>query len=102
MSPTVAVDLAIIAPLYLVGLFSTWRLIWPWWKRLGKPIAFFLSVGLLSQIIGHWSLLFAVLHQVFGIGVHIWFSRKHGFTWYAVEDPERYIARSKEWTGAAS
>jgi len=102
MSPTVLTDLAIVAPLYFLALFSTWRLIWPWWKRLGKPLAFFAIVAVLSQLIGHWSLLFAVLHQGLGLGVHIWFSRKHGFTWYAVEDPERYVALSKEWVGSSS
>jgi hypothetical protein len=37
----------------------------------------------------------AWIHQGIGLAGHVWFSRKHGFTWYAVEDPERYVALSK-------
>ena len=99
LSETVWVDLLLIAPLYAVGMACTWRLIWPWWKIPGKALAFFGAVALLSQLVGHWSLLLAALHQGVGLGVHVWFSRKHGFTWYAVEDPERYVALSKAWVG---
>jgi hypothetical protein len=57
--------------------------------------------AILSLYVGHWSVLIAWVHQgVFGLGGHIWFSRKHGFTWFAVEDPERYIRLSKEMVGA--
>lgn len=30
---------------------------------------------------------------------HVWFCRRHGSTWYAVEDPERYVALSKQTVG---
>ena len=53
----------------------------------------------LSLALGHWSLLIMGLHQGVGLGVHIWFSRKHGFTWWAVEDPEEYVRLSKAWVG---
>ena len=49
----------------------------------------------LALLIGPWSVLVARVHQGIGLAGHIRFSRKQGFTWYAVDDPERYIALSK-------
>ena len=73
----------------------TWRLIWPRWKRWGKlALHPCLYLGL-ALLIGQWGVLAAWVHQGLGLAVHIWFSKNHGFTWYAVEDPERYIALSK-------
>ena len=80
----------------------TWRLVWPRWKLAGKLLLHPCLYALLSLYIGHWSILVAWLHQgLLGLGVHIWFSRKHGFTWYAVEDPARYIQLSKAMMGVA-
>jgi hypothetical protein len=73
----------------------TWRVVWPRWKLVGKLLlhpAIYFAVALL---IGHWSVPLAWAHQGAGLAGHIWFSKKHGFTWYAVEDPDRYIALSK-------
>lgn len=92
-------DLAIAGVPWLVGMAATWRMVWPKWKILGKAAFYFGAVALLSSRIGHWSLLPAFLHQGLGLGIHIWFSRKHGFTWYAVEDPERYVELSKAMVG---
>lgn len=39
------------------------------------------------------------LNQGTGLGFHLWFCRKHGFTWYAVEDPQRYVGLSKRAVG---
>lgn len=75
----------------------TWQVTWPRWKLGAKLVLHPCVYALLSVYIGHWSVLVAWVHQgVLGLGGHIWFSRKHGFTWYAVEDPERYIRLSKE------
>ena len=74
----------------------TWRVVWPRWKLVAKLVVHPCVYALLSYYIGHWSIAIAWIHQgVFGLGGHIWFSRKHGFTWYAVEDPERYVRLSK-------
>lgn len=86
--------LATIPMVLLAGI--TWRLVWPRWKLTAKVLVHPLIYALLSLYIGHWSILLASLHQgLFGLGGHIWFSRKHGFTWYSVEDPERYVLLSK-------
>lgn len=77
----------------------TWRLVWPRWKLVGKVVFFVAGVALLSWWIGHWSILVAWVHQGVGLGFHVWFCRKHGFTWYAVEDPERYVALSRASVG---
>jgi hypothetical protein len=73
----------------------TWQLIWPQWKRWGKlalhPVLYF---GL-ALLIEYWSVPVASVHQSLGLAGHVWFSKKHGFTWYAVEDPDRYVALSK-------
>ena len=98
--PSVLLDLAIAAVPLGVGLAATWRLVWPRWKLVGKVVTYLTVVAALSWWIGHWSVLLAFLHQGVGLAVHIWFSRKHGFTWYAVEDPERYVQLSKAWVGA--
>jgi len=98
MSPLL-IDLLIAALPFGFGIAITWRLIWPRWKVFGKGLAYFTLVGLLSSWIGHWSLLLALLHQGSGLAIHLWFSKRHGFTWYAVEDPERYVALSKEMVG---
>jgi hypothetical protein len=79
----------------------TWRLVWPRWKLIVKIVLHPCLYAALSLFIGHWSVLVAWVHQgLLGLGGHIWFSRKHGFTWYAVEDPERYVRLSKEMVGA--
>ena len=57
------------------------------------------GVALLSWWLGHWSLALALAHQGLGMAGHIWFCRRHGFTWYKVEDPERYVALSKQLVG---
>ena len=93
----------ILASVPMVALTAiTWRLVWPRWKLPGKLILHPCIYTLLSLYIGHWSILVAWVHQgLLGLGGHIWFSRKHGFTWYAVEDPERYIELSKAMVGVA-
>lgn len=96
---TVLLDLALSLPPLLVGLALTWRLIWPRWKVAGKIVAYLGVVAILSRYMGHWSVLVAWLHQGAGLAFHLWFCRKHGFTWYAVEDPERYVALSKAAVG---
>jgi hypothetical protein len=91
----------ILASIPLVLLASiTWRLVWPKWKLLSKLVLHPCIYAVLSLYIGHWSIVIAWLHQgLLGLGGHIWFSRKHGFTWYAVEDPERYVSLSKKMVG---
>ena len=92
----VALDVA-LASIPMVLLTSiTWRLVWPRWKLLGKLVLDPCLYAILSLYVGHWSILIAWIHQGLGLGSHIWFSRKHGFTWYAVEDPERYVTLSKQ------
>ena len=89
-------------PMLLLSAIG-WRLVWPRWKLYGKLLIHPCIYIILSITIHRWVILFAWIHQgVLGLGGHIWFSRKHGFTWYAVEDPERYIRLSKEAVGMLS
>lgn len=82
-------------PLVVVAVV-TWRVVWPKWKLVAKLLLHPCLYAVLSHYFGHWSIVVAWVHQgVFGLGGHIWFSRKHGFTWYAVEDPERYVQLSQ-------
>lgn len=73
----------------------TWRVVWPRWKLIAKlllhPVVYFA----LALVIGHWSVLIAWAHQGVGLAGHVSFCMKHGFTWYAVENPERYVALSR-------
>ncbi len=77
----------------------TWRVVWPRWKLVGKlllhPVFYFAC----ALVIGDWSVPLAWAHQGAGLAGHVWFSKKHGFTWYAVEDPERYVALSMAAVG---
>ncbi len=86
------------APPFVVGLIGTWRLVWPRWKLPGKGVAYFAGVAVLSSWIGHWSVALAWAHQALGLGLHVWFCRHHGLSWYA-PDPEVYVARSKQMLG---
>ena len=99
MSPIVLdVLLATIPMVALVAV--TWRLVWPRWKLYLKVLLHPIIYAMLSMLIGHWSVLVAWIHQgVFGLGFHIWFSRKHGFTWYSIDDPDRYVEMSKRMAG---
>jgi hypothetical protein len=82
-------------PMLVLAAF-TWRLVWPRWKLVAKIVLHPCLYAVLSYFIGHWSIAIAWIHQgLLGLGGHIWFSRKHGFTWYAVEDPEEYVRLSK-------
>lgn len=95
------VVLATLPMVLLAGV--TWGLVWPRWKLVVKLILHPCVYAVLAYYLGFWSVLIAWVHQgVFGLGGHIWFSRKHGFTWYAVEDPERYVRVSKEMVGVKS
>ncbi|MCB9796507.1 MAG: hypothetical protein H6741_27740 [Alphaproteobacteria bacterium] len=98
-TPANALDLALIALMQAIGLVWSWRLIWPRWKILGKTLAVLTLGAGLSLLIGHASVLLMALHLGLGLAVHVWFSRKHGFTWWRVEDPEAYVRLSKEWVG---
>lgn len=62
-------------------------------------MAYVVGVAALSWAVGHWSVLLGWLHQGAGMAFHVWFCRKHGFTWYAVEDPAAYVALSRESVG---
>ena len=94
MPPLLLDVLLATVPAWLLAIV-TWPVIWPRWKRWGK-LAFHpcLYAGL-ALLIGHWSVPVAWAHQGLGLAGHIWFCRKHGFTWYAVEDPARYVALSQ-------
>ncbi len=81
-------------PALLLAL-ATWRVTWPKWKLVLKLLIHPVLYLALSLLIGHWSVLIAWLHQGLGLAGHIWFSRKHGFTWYAVEDPQRFVDLSR-------
>lgn len=65
----------------------TWRLVWPGWKLIGKLLLHPCVDAIWSIYIGLWSVLISWLHQGSALAGHISFSRKHGFTWYAVKDP---------------
>lgn len=94
-----ALDVALASIPMIVVVALTWRLVWPRWKLYGKLLLHPCGYALLSVAIGHWSVVIAWIHQGLGLGGHIWFSRKHGFTWYAVEDPQRYVRLSQEMVG---
>lgn len=91
--------LATVPALLLAAV--TWRVVWPRWKLVGKLLVHPCLYAALALLIGHWSVPVAWVHQGLGLAGHVWFSKKHGFTWYAVEDPARYIELSKasvaEW-----
>lgn len=92
------VTLATVPALLLAAV--TWRVVWPRWKLWAKLIAHPCVYLLLALTIGYWSVPIAWLHQGAGLAGHIWFSKKHGFTWYAVEEPERYVAASRAMVDA--
>lgn len=94
MNPRLVDMLLATVPALLLATI-TWRVVWPRWKLVAKLLlhpCFYLALAL---FIGHWSVLVAWMHQGIGFAGHVWFSQKHGFTWYAVEDPARYMALSK-------
>jgi hypothetical protein len=95
-------DLAVSTVPFALGMLCTWRLVWPRWKLYGKTAFYFATVAALSYAIGHWSIALAYAHQALGLGFHIWFCRRHGFTWYRVEDPERYVELSKRAVGVST
>ncbi len=94
MESTLKYALLASAPALLLSLV-TWRLIWPRWKRVTKLLVHPCVYAALAFVIGPWSVPIAWVHQGIGLAGHMWFSKQHGFTWYAVEDPERYISLSK-------
>lgn len=100
MSPVLR-DVLLALPPFLVGLALTHRLIWPRWKLPGKLVFYTGAIALLSLWIGSWSVALGWAHQLLGLAFHIRFCRRHGFTWYAVEDPERYVELSRAAVGLA-
>jgi hypothetical protein len=61
----------VLATIPMLALASiTWRLVWPRWKLIVKlALHPFIYAGL-SILIGHWSVVIALVHQV-GLGGHI-------------------------------
>lgn len=102
MPDDLLLHLALASIPLVAGFAMTWRLVWPRWKLVGKVLAYWTGVAVLSHFVGWWSVVLGWLHQGLGIAFHIRFCRIHGFTWYAVEDPERYVALSKESVGLGS
>ena len=66
---------------------------------MGKVAAYLIAVAALALFIGHWSVVVGWLHQSAGLMFHVVFCRKHGFSWYAVEDPQKYVALSMNSVG---
>ena len=95
MKPVVLYLLGATIPALLLAAL-TWRVVWPRWKLVAKLIAHPCIYLLIALAIGPWSVPIAWLHQGAGLVGHIWFCKKHGFTWYAVEDPARYVAASRD------
>jgi hypothetical protein len=96
MSSVVVDVLLSLIPLLLV-CFATqaWRITRPRWKFVAKLVLHPCAYALLSLWIGHAVIALAWVHQgLLGLGSHLLFCKKHGFTWYAVEDPERYASLS--------
>ena len=91
--------LATIPMVFLTAI--TWQVVWPKWKLVVKVLLHPIIYTALALAIGHWAIAVAWAHQGAGLAGHVWFCKKHGFTWYSVEDPERYIRLSKEMVGAA-
>jgi hypothetical protein len=77
----------------------TWRVVWPRWKLIAKLLLHPALYFCLALAIGHWSIPIAWLHQGLGLAGHVSFARKNGFTWYAIEDPDRYVALSRAAVG---
>ena len=94
---TILLDVVLGLPPFVVGIALTWEVIWPRWKVYGKGAFYVAAVAILSVLLGHWSILIGWLHQSIGLVFHVWFCKRHGFTWYAVEDPERYVALTRGW-----
>lgn len=90
----VATVLATVPALLVAAV--TWRIVWPRWKLVVKRLVHRCLDAVLALMIGYWSVPIAWLHQGIGLAGHIWFSKKHRFTWYAIEDPDRYMALSRE------
>lgn len=85
-------------PLVLVCIVTrAWRITRPRWKLAAKIVLHPCLYALLSLWMGHPVIALAWIHQgLFGLGGHIWFCKTHGFTWYSVEDPQRYAILSQE------
>jgi hypothetical protein len=91
----VLVDVLLATMPALLLAAATWRVVWPRWKLVGKLLLHPVIYLALALVVGQWSVPVAWLHQGLGLAGHVGFSKKHGFTWYAVEDPERYVALSR-------
>lgn len=89
-------NLGVAAVLETLGLALTWRLIWPRWKRLGKPLFYLAVTAALTAWLGAWALLFVIGHPLLGWRMHTRFCRRHGMNPWRVDDPARYIELSKE------
>jgi hypothetical protein len=100
MHPVLVDVLLATVPAFVLAAV-TWRVVWPRWKLVGKLLLLPLVYFGLALLFGLWRVPVAWLHQGLGLAGQVRFSQKLGFTWFAVEDPERYVALSKasidEW-----
>ena len=102
---TPAMDASVWGPVLLAivlggaGTATSWRLIWPPYKRVGK-LAFYLVVSVaLAYVFGWWSLVFVTLHPLSGLVGQIWWCRKHGLDIWR-PDVEAYVQTQKDWAAS--
>ncbi len=98
--PVLLLTLGVALLLETVGLWLTWRLIWPAYKRVGKPVFYLGATAALTLWWGGWAMVFVVGHPLLGWLGHHRFCRTHGMNPWRVRDPERYIALQKQTIAA--
>ena len=72
------------------------------WRRLLKAVLFIGVTGLLSARFGHGAALgWLAFSAALGLGVHTWWTRRHGIGWLSAEPYDRY-RELRGWTKRAT
>jgi ABC-type transport system involved in multi-copper enzyme maturation permease subunit len=91
---------------YLLLAFVIWclfyhffggRFIRPNWKKPGKLTLYLIISWWLLAWIGHYALVFIILHPISGAMGHCFICKKYDINWRTCQPEKKYIALTERW-----
>jgi hypothetical protein len=77
--------------------FFDGRFVRPKSKQIGKLVAYLVITFVLSQLVGHFAIIFIVGHQALGGIGHYYICKKHNIDFWTCQPEEKYIEVTERW-----
>ncbi|WP_418512135.1 hypothetical protein [Corallibacter sp.] len=89
--------LIIAALIWIVGYLHNGRFVRPKWKIPGKFI-FYIGVSFaLVHWLGHWGMIFIIVHPLIGLLFHTKICKENDIDWLTCEPKEKYLELQEKW-----